>query len=265
VGLVRELVGRLFVFVLVSLTFCLGLSLGLLRAELPAEPSGEIEGIDGTEVWGSLWDAAAAAAPLAVAAAAVPEDTEEAEEVASVPANDAAAEAGHVDEGGTKAAAGDGSANEAVGISGERAPSPDVAEVTTKQGTGKGRARGKKCVEEPGADIVATAENKWTVQRDLLQSYTRNFARLDSLGWSKRHDGADGKADGMLIGGVKCNSDLHRAGIRSGDVVHSVNGRGVTSFVDAFFVYTKVRNDPVVRVEITRRGQRKLLVYRLVG
>jgi len=265
VGLVRELVGRLFVFVLVSLTFFLGLSLGLLRAELLPESEGELEGIGGTEVWGSLWDAAAAAAPLAVAAAAVPEDeATEADDASITPADEADDEAGPRDEGGTKAAAGNGSEDDADGITGE--PSGPVAVVTEKKGAAsQGRARGRKCVEEPGEGIVATAENKWTIERDLVQSYTRNFARLDSLGWSRRHDGADGKADGMLIGGVKCNSDLHRAGIRSGDVVHSVNGRGVTSFVDAFFVYTKVRNDPVVRVEITRRGQRKLLVYRLVG
>jgi hypothetical protein len=263
VGLVRELVGRLFVFAVVSLTFLLGLSLGLVRAELLPEAEGELEGIGGTEVWGSLWDAAAAAVPLSVAAAAVPED--EGTEAADSPPHVDDAEEGPPDQGGTEALAGSRPADEAEGIAGDRGGADDTTVAEKKGAAGQGRARGRKCVEEPGPGIVATAENKWTVDRDLLQSYTRNFARLDSLGWSKRHDGADGKADGMLIGGVKCNSDLHRAGIRSGDVVHSVNGRGVTSFLDAFFVYTKVRNDPVVKVEITRRGQRKLLVYRLVG
>jgi hypothetical protein len=262
VGLVREVVGRLLVFCVVLLTFCLGPLLGLVRSELPdASVEGPLEGLEGSAVWGTLWDAAAAAEALGVAEAAEPDVAEPADAEAEAAAAGQVADAQHADEGGTKAPA----SSEAAEGTGTHGTATRTAQAVGKQGAAGARAKGRKCDDDPSPEIVETAENKWTVQRDLIQSYTRNFAKLDSLGWSKRHDGADGKADGMLIGGVRCNSDLHRAGIRSGDVVHAVNGRGVTSFVDAFFVYTKVRNDPVVRVEITRRGQRKMLVYRLVG
>ena len=257
-GLVREIVGRAIVFVLVTLVFLCGPLLGAFRSSYESgEPSADqpLAGDGGREVWGSLWEAAALAATPPIVE---PPPTESSDGTASDPAA-GLANTPVVGEGD-----GDGAPAEVVGqVSGTR---PGGATPPTRSGAGTpGKTKGKRCEDDPVPGIAESGENKWIVQRDLVHTYTRNFAKLNDLGWSKRHLAADGDADGMQIGGVKCNSDLHRAGIRSGDIVHTVNGRDVTSILDALFVYAKVKNDNVIRVELTRRGERKTFVYRMVG
>lgn len=128
------------------------------------------------------------------------------------------------------------------------------------------RAR-ERCAEAGGGQdgIVATGPGSWTVHRDVIRRYSRDWSSLDTLGWSRPHAGPDGRNDGMLIGGVRCGSDLHRAGLRAGDVVHSVNGRAVRSVPEAVVVYAAVRGDREVSVEISRKGERRTLTYRLIG
>lgn len=130
----------------------------------------------------------------------------------------------------------------------------------------KPAAKGKRCDDPPDPGIVKRADASFTIDRAVVKRYTSDWSRLNELGWSERHEGADGKADGMRIGGVRCGSDLHDAGIRAGDVVHTVNGRKVTSIPQAILVYTAVRNDPVIEVVLsTRKGERKTLTYRFTG
>ncbi len=139
-----------------------------------------------------------------------------------------------------------------------------VADAAPAKKTRKKR-RKRRCVPDPIPEIARTGKGRFTVQRNLLRSYMGSIPKINSLGWSRRHEGPNGKADGMLLGGIRCNNDLHRAGIRSGDVVHRVNGHTVKSIPGAVIVYTKVRKDPILRVEITRRGERKILIYRISG
>lgn len=127
------------------------------------------------------------------------------------------------------------------------------------------RRRRRRCKVDPIPEIEKTARASWVVDRDIVKTYARSIKQLNSLGWTRPHEGDDGKKDGLLVGGVRCNNDLYRAGIRSGDVVHAVNGHKVKSLLQAFFVYNKVRKDEVVQVEISRRGKRRVLTYRILG
>jgi len=271
-GLVREIVGRAMVFVLVTLVFLCGPLLGAFRPSYEAgEESTEepLAGEGGREAWASLWEAAAlAAAPPVVE----PPPTDAAGTEAFAP--DDANRTASADTSGEGDLQGDGDDApaetggdlriEVGGVSGTR-PGGKIPVLTNSGAGTPGKTKGKRCEDDPVPGIAENGENKWIVHWDLVRIYTHNFKKLDDLGWSKRHLATDGTPDGMQIGGVKCNSDLHRAGIRSGDVVHSVNGRGVTSIPDALFVYAKVKNDKIIRVELTRKGERKTFVYRMVG
>lgn len=123
----------------------------------------------------------------------------------------------------------------------------------------------RRCDPEPNPAIRASGDGGFAVERDLVQSYARSLKKLNSLGWSTPHEGDDGRNDGMLIGGIGCGSDLHLAGLRSGDVVHAVNGREVRNYAQALLVYQKVKGDDRIEVQLTRRGKPHTLTYRLVG
>jgi len=169
----------------------------------------------------------------------------------------------------------DGEAEVHVAASSDEGPGTAAAPVETARDgrvataqPGKVRPKKRKrrrCAPDPIEEIRHHGATMWTVERSIIKHYTRSLKRINSLGWSKQHEGSDGRPDGMAIYGVKCNNDLHRAGIRSGDVVHSVNGHRVRNIPQAIAAYLAVRNDRVVKVDLTRRGERKVFAYRLAG
>jgi hypothetical protein len=139
---------------------------------------------------------------------------------------------------------------------------PQPAQATVASTPEAKAAKGRRCeVEEKNPKIARTGKGDFIVERSLVTYYISHINALNSLGWSSRNKGPDGSANGMKIGGVRCGNDLHLAGIRSGDVVHRVNGRDITSIPQAIFVYQKVRKDPVIEVELTRRGKLHVLRY----
>lgn len=127
----------------------------------------------------------------------------------------------------------------------------------------KGKAKARRCPAPDDPGIVSTAPGRWIIRQSVVQRYTRDWSKLGELGWSKTHRREDGRADGLLIGGLSCGSDLHDAGFRSGDVIHTVNGRKVHSVPQAILAYTALHNDHDFTVEITRRGKRQTLRYQL--
>jgi len=160
---------------------------------------------------------------------------------------------------GTTTTATSGRASGAKLTAGPRTSTASAAAAAPKKAK-----RSKRCDAAPDQPMIdEVGPQHYAVDRDLVKSYTRSLKRLNELGWSKPHEGPDGRKDGMFIGGVKCGSDLHIAGLRSGDVVHTVNGRKVKSFAQALLVYQAVRNDDRVVVEVTRRGKRRTLTYDL--
>ncbi len=132
-----------------------------------------------------------------------------------------------------------------------------------EEGTDRGR-KGQRCeVDEVNPAINKAGRATFDVQRDLLSWYAKHPGKLDNLGWVARHEGADGKPDGFRLGGVSCGSDLHQAGLRAGDVVHSVNGKSINNVAQALFAYTSLKKSDELEVVITRKGERKVLTYRL--
>ena len=176
------------------------------------------------------------------------------------------ADEAEVDHDGAEDAAGEAAAgDEGEEGEGDAAVADDAGAEERRTTRRKRRRRGHRCVEDPIPEIERLDRGQWVIQRSLVKHYMGSIQRINSLGWSRTHDDENGKPDGMRLGGIRCNNDLHRAGIRSGDIVHTVNGHNVRNIVQAMLVYTRVRRDPTVRVVITRRGQRRTLTYRIQG
>lgn len=149
-----------------------------------------------------------------------------------------------------------------------RRPRPAQHAVLRPQGTAAASPKPKhpKCTVAPDPSIVAAGADVYTVRRAVIRRYAGDWSKLDDLGWSSQHeDPATGKSDGMQIGGIKCGSDPYDAGFRSGDVIHSVNGRAVRSIPQALMVYLAIHDERAFEVEITRRGQRKTLRFTILG
>ncbi len=73
----------------------------------------------------------------------------------------------------------------------------------------------------------------------------------------------DGKTEGFIFEWIKPGSLFHRAGLRKGDVLISINGMTIKSGEDAFRLLQVLRNEPSLRVVVLRGGQRKEINIRI--
>jgi len=73
----------------------------------------------------------------------------------------------------------------------------------------------------------------------------------------------NGETVGFMLRYVKPKSLLYNLGLRSGDMIVSVNGRSIKTVEEAFKIYNILRNESRVEVVIKRRGKEKRLVFQI--
>lgn len=123
-----------------------------------------------------------------------------------------------------------------------------------------GRPAHKPPCPPPVDDIARVADAHWYIDRDLVEFYATNMFELKKLGSVWTHKGSDGKLDGFRVGLARC-SVLRQGGLRSGDVVHDINGRRIHSVIQAIAAYFALRSEPELEVRVTRRGEPLMLRY----
>ncbi|MEL6344569.1 MAG: PDZ domain-containing protein [Myxococcota bacterium] len=139
----------------------------------------------------------------------------------------------------------------------------EAEEALASDGEGRNKRRRRRpCVD--GVDsIQAMGGDRYTVERDLVDYYSRDLkeaARLAYVHWHRQ----DGEIVGFRVRRIRCGSVLHQAGFRNGDVIHSINGKPVTSIPQALMAYRKLRRKKRLQVDVTRRdGSSVQLRYRL--
>ncbi|WP_457625162.1 PDZ domain-containing protein [Persephonella sp.] len=73
----------------------------------------------------------------------------------------------------------------------------------------------------------------------------------------------NGETVGFRFRYIKPKSVLYKLGLRSGDLIISVNDMPVRTAEEAFKIYNMLRNEEYVKVVIERRGKRKVLTYEI--
>jgi len=120
------------------------------------------------------------------------------------------------------------------------------------------RARCKKT----SADVEPMDDGSFEVNRTIVEHYTHSLKNFNSLGWSGPYN--ENGQRGWKIGGFGCNSPLHFAGLRRGDIVKTVNGKKTNTWLQVFGVYTKLKHHDDFVVAVVRRGELIHLRYRLI-
>lgn len=133
----------------------------------------------------------------------------------------------------------------------------------SKSGVGGKKPRGNKKPCEPVEEIVQVSATKWRIERDLVDYYATHLRELDRQAGVAMHQNEAGETDGARIFLPRC-SVLRQAGIKNGDIIHTINDRKVTSVAEAVATYLVLRNDDNLSVALTRKtGERLTLHYRM--
>lgn len=100
-----------------------------------------------------------------------------------------------------------------------------------------------------------------TVSRSSLQQSLGNIHQLLSQARVRPHF-RDGKTDGLAISNIKAGSLFAKLGLKNGDIVQGIDGRSIKSPDDVLEVYRRLRSGSEVALQISRRGEQKILNYK---
>jgi len=110
-------------------------------------------------------------------------------------------------------------------------------------------------------DVASADSNHFVVERSMLDEALKNPEALAGQIRVVPHKGSDGEIDGYRLSGIRKGSMFEKLGIKNGDIVHSVNGKALTSTNAALDAYNGLQNENSFSFEITRRSKRQTMEY----
>ncbi len=123
-------------------------------------------------------------------------------------------------------------------------------------------SRDESSDDDDRSGVVRQDDNQYTVDRQRIESELEEpeaLARQARIMPNYR----DGEPDGLRLVGVTSNSFYSDLGIRSGDVIHSVNGNAINSQQEAMRMIESMGEQDQVTIEVERRGQRQEMQYNI--
>jgi general secretion pathway protein C len=117
----------------------------------------------------------------------------------------------------------------------------------------------KKAARESKRSAGSTSQNI-SVARSRIEDAARNVNTLMQQARIRPHF-TKGKADGISITGIKSKSIFKDMGLKSGDIITSVNGKTIQSVDDVLSLYNSLQSSERVKMELKRRGRLKTIDY----
>jgi len=72
-----------------------------------------------------------------------------------------------------------------------------------------------------------------------------------------------GRPEGLIVSQIQSDSIFEKMGFMNGDIIASVNGKQMGTPEEAFQLYNSLQSGEEVNIEITRRGQKRMLTYEI--
>ena len=114
-------------------------------------------------------------------------------------------------------------------------------------------------LEEARAEIEAETI---PIAQDVLQSSMSNLNELMTQVRVRPYF-RQGKPEGLIVSQIQPDSIFEKLGLMNGDIIASVNGKQMSNPEQAFQLYNNLKSGSQVSIEITRRGQKKMLSYEI--
>jgi general secretion pathway protein C len=133
----------------------------------------------------------------------------------------------------------------------------EVLTMATEEGATKTVSASSKGDDEEEDGVEKLANDHFTIEREVIDKLAADPSQLAKLGRAVPHKGPDGDVDGYRLSGIRRNSLGRKLGLRSGDVVHSINGYDMTSMSAAMEAWNSLQGANALQVDVTRRGSKR--------
>ncbi len=136
----------------------------------------------------------------------------------------------------------------------------DVEYLAMKEDNGKKKRSSRKSGDDDG-DVVKEGDNKFVVERSLVEEAVANVEKLATQIRVVPHKGSDGEIDGYRLSAIRRGSLFDKLGVKNGDIVHEVNGHPLTSADGALKAYQALQSDSSFTFDVTRRNKKQTFEY----
>lgn len=110
-------------------------------------------------------------------------------------------------------------------------------------------------------EVQAVGPNKYVVSQDTIDRILENPEQLYTQVRVVPHKNKDGEIDGYRLSGIRRKSFFYKLGVKNGDIVHSVNGKPLTSMGAAMDAYNSLSSAKDFSFDITRRNKQQTFDY----
>jgi general secretion pathway protein C len=131
--------------------------------------------------------------------------------------------------------------------------------ATSERGESRAVARSDS---SPPKLPVSSYPRQLTLQSDQIESALENLDQLMDQAQIRPHI-EEGRPSGISITGIKPNTVFRKMRLRNGDIITGVNGTPIETVEDAMKIFSDVKSASELQVEIKRRGQKRVLNYKV--
>lgn len=136
-----------------------------------------------------------------------------------------------------------------------------TARASTQQNR-PSNTRTERAERQAGSMVVEQNNNSFTIDRNAVRSQLEDPAALTRQARIMPNY-RDGEPNGLRLVGVTPNSFYSELGIRSGDVIHSVNGTRINNQRQALELLESMGTQNQVTIEVERRGRTQKMEYNI--
>jgi general secretion pathway protein C len=129
-------------------------------------------------------------------------------------------------------------------------PTP-TKEETPKKSSGNTGAVPKEIADK----IEKVSATEMNVDRSVVDYVLENQAEMMKTARIVPEKGADGKAVGIRLFGIRPDTMLGTLGLQNGDRIETINGFNMSSPEEALNAYARLRTANKLSLKVTRRGQ----------
>lgn len=109
-------------------------------------------------------------------------------------------------------------------------------------------------------EVMQPSQSTFVVERESVEEATQDMNKLLTQARLVPNF-TGGVADGFRIFSIVPNSLFDKAGLRNGDIIHSINGIGLKEPEKAFQVYQMLKDNDRFVIDLVRAGQKLSLNY----
>ena len=114
-----------------------------------------------------------------------------------------------------------------------------------------------------GGDIEEIEPNRFVIPQSILDETLSNFSQVLTQARMVPNLTSDNKTNGFRVFQIKPGSIYSKLKLENDDIIKRVNGQDLNSFEKATGLFTALRNEKIISIDLERDGKRIQYAYEI--